>query len=57
MKGLIRKDLYMIWRYGRMLLLMSAVFILLPSLQSQNAGSGVAAGSLGCVGCGASVGA
>ena len=27
MKGLIRKDLYMIWNYGRMLLLMSAVFL------------------------------
>ncbi len=27
MKGLIRKDFYMIWEYGRMLLLMSAVFL------------------------------
>ena len=27
MKGLLRKDLYMIWAYGRMLLLISAVFL------------------------------
>ena len=27
MKGLLRKDFYMIWKYGRMLLLMSVVFL------------------------------
>ena len=27
MKGLLRKDLYMVWNYGRMLLFMSAVFL------------------------------
>ena len=27
MKGLLRKDLYMTWAYGRMLLLISAVFL------------------------------
>ena len=26
MKGLLRKDLYMTWAYGRMLLLISVVF-------------------------------
>ena len=27
MKGLLKKDLYMIWAYGRMLLLISALFL------------------------------
>ena len=27
MKGLLRKDLYMIWAYGRMLLVISAIFL------------------------------
>ena len=27
MKGLLRKDLYMIWNYGKMLLLMCVVFL------------------------------
>ena len=27
MKGLLQKDLYMIWRYGRMLLAVSALFV------------------------------
>lgn len=36
MKGLIRKDLYMIWNYGRMLLLMSAVFLAFSAVAEQN---------------------
>lgn len=36
MKGLIRKDLYMIWNYGRMLLLMSAVFLAVSAVAEQN---------------------
>ena len=36
MKGLIRKDLYMIWRYGRMILLMSAVFLAVSVAAEQN---------------------
>ena len=36
MKGLIRKDLYMIWRYGRMLLLISAVFLGMSLVAEQN---------------------
>lgn len=36
MKGLIRKDLYMIWRYGRMLLLISAVFLGMSAVAEQN---------------------
>ena len=33
MIGLIRKDLYMIWRYGRMLMLMCAVFLVFSAVQ------------------------
>ena len=36
MRGLIRKDLYMIWRYGRMLLLISAVFLGMSLVAEQN---------------------
>ena len=36
MKGLIRKDIYMIWNYGRMLLLMSAVFLAFSAVAEQN---------------------
>ena len=35
MRGLIRKDLYMIWRYGRMLLI-SAVFLGMSLVAEQN---------------------
>ena len=37
MKGLIRKDLYMIWTYGKMLLVMSAVFLVFGTMgEEQN---------------------
>ena len=36
MKGLIQKDLYMLWRYGRSLLLMSAVFLGMSAVAEQN---------------------
>ena len=32
MKGLIRKDLYMLWKYGRTLLLISVVFLFVSTL-------------------------
>ena len=35
MRGLIQKDLYMIWRYGRMLLLMSGVFLAFGALSEE----------------------
>ena len=36
MKGLLRKDLYMIWRYGRLLLLISALFLVLGAISGGN---------------------
>lgn len=36
MKGLIRKDIYMIWNYGRMLLLMSVIFLAVSAVAEQN---------------------
>ena len=37
MKGLIQKDLYMIWRYGRSLLVMSGIFLAVSTVaQEQN---------------------
>ncbi len=36
MKGLMRKDLYMIWKYGRMLLLMSALFLTMSVVAEEN---------------------
>ena len=36
MKGLIRKDLYMIWNYGRALLAMSAIFLAVSVVAEDN---------------------
>ncbi len=36
MKGLIRKDLYMIWTYGRALLVMSAIFLAVSVVAEDN---------------------
>ena len=36
MKGLMQKDLYMIWKYGRSLLVMSAVFLAVSVLAPDN---------------------
>lgn len=36
MKGLLQKDLYMIWRYGRVLLLISAFFLVMGFLEEGN---------------------
>ena len=35
MRGLIRKDLYMIWNYGRTLLLLSALFLVFGALSEE----------------------
>lgn len=35
MKGLLRKDLYMIWQYGRALLAMSLVFLIVGALPNE----------------------
>ena len=36
MKGLLRKDLYMIWKYGRTLLVMSALFLGMSVVAEEN---------------------
>ena len=36
MKGLMQKDLYMIWKYGRSLLVISAVFLAFGALAEEN---------------------
>lgn len=36
MKGLLQKDLYMIWRYGRTLLAMSLIFLAVGALPNEN---------------------
>lgn len=37
MKGLLQKELYMIWNYGRMLLVMSGIFLLVGAFAAQEA--------------------